>query len=655
MKAARKPRRFPSVWLLLLLGFLLFSFSSTEKNGGKKVPGVAAPPSVRETPAESIADPLDLVWQTEKALAEAHLPARNLWDISHRLIPSPGDSYPDARPGPQQYQIGDSEEFWINNQDAGGNVRITATLAHVTPHIYMWIQDDLEINQEDIAHSARVFDTEIFPTSLHYFAPDWAHTDAGSRHLTVLNARFVGAAGYYSSADEYPSWINPYSNGRTMIYMNIDALPPGSENYLSTLAHEFQHMLHWQLDPSEDTWVNEGASELASSLNGYADVYRIQAFLREPDTQLNSWSDQPGDSYRHYGAAHLVMQYFLDRVGENGLRRLVSSPAVGLKGFDEVLTPLGFDAFFRDWVAANYLDDHSLMDGRYGYGRSDLPEVTVAEVHDSYPVMAARSVHQYAADYVMLRPSGSDDVRIEFQGMHTVGLIPNQPHGGDLQWWSNRGDLVDCRLTRHLDLSNVNAATLRFWLWYDIEANWDYAYVEASTDGGLTWEILRGVHSTNENPNGNALGWAYTGMSGGGSSPRWVDESIDLSGYGGRAILVRFEYITDDAINHVGLCLDDISIPEIGYAYDAESERGEWEADGFVRVGSEVPQRYAVQLIQFGSTATVTQIALDDQMRGSFRICGFGRDVERAILVISGLARGTTEEAEYSYWVTPME
>ena len=42
--------------------------------------------------------------------------------------------------------------------------------------------------------------------------------------------------------------------------------------------------------------------------------------------------------------------------------------------------------------------------------------------------------------------------------------------------------------------------------WYDIESGWDYAYVEASTDGGKLWQILNGKYATTDNPVGNAFG-----------------------------------------------------------------------------------------------------------------------------------------------------
>ena len=52
-----------------------------------------------------------------------------------------------------------------------------------------------------------------------------------------------------------------------MFYMNYDAAQPGNDYYDSILAHEFQHMIQWNVDKNEDSWFNEGMSELAAFLN----------------------------------------------------------------------------------------------------------------------------------------------------------------------------------------------------------------------------------------------------------------------------------------------------------------------------------------------------------------------------------------------------
>jgi len=203
-------------------------------------------------------------------------------------------------------------------------------------------------------------------------------------------------------------------------------------------------------------------------------------------------------------------------------------------------------------------------------------------------------------------------------------------------------------LTREFDLRDVAAATLRYWTWYDIEPDWDYAYVLASTDGGERWDILRTPRSVETDPYGESYGPAYTGASGG-----WVEEAIDLAAYAGRRVAIRFAYITDDAVNHDGFCLDDLRIPEIGYAHDAESDDGGWVAEGFVRIDNALPQRFLAQLITLGDETRVRRLELGADNRAAWTVAGFGQEVERAVLVLSGLTPYTTQPAAYTLALSP--
>ena len=135
---------------------------------------------------------------------------------------------------------------------------------------------------------------------------------------------------------------------------------------------------------------------------------------------------------------------------------------------------------------------------------------------------------------------------------------------------------MDTRLTREFDLSGLTSATLRYRAWFETERGWDYAYVAASTDGGKTWRALPATHTSDYDPVGAAYGPGYTGDSGG----KWVQESVDLTAFAGRKVLLRFEYVTDDAAHARGFAVDDISIPELGFSDGADSDGG-WQAEGF--------------------------------------------------------------------------
>ncbi|MFQ6013966.1 MAG: hypothetical protein ACE5NP_00810 [Anaerolineae bacterium] len=631
------------------------------------VPTPTPSPSPIPTIVPGRVSPEDL--STLEKLLQAQVPERDLWALMLRLKKPAGPMQRVVNEVPPQYQVGQRETFWIADQESKEHFRTTAVLRHITPHLYLWVEEGYEVDEEDLARSAERFEEHIYPTNRQFFGSEWTPGVDNDVHLHIFNGRVPGVAGYYSSADEFPRVVNPFSNEREIFYVNLDSIRPGEDLYEAILAHEFQHMIHWNTDKNEDTWVNEGLSELAVQLSGYTPLGSERIFARSPDTQLNAWSDDPPATVPHYGASYLFMAYSLERFGENFVRQIVSSPANGIEGFDQVLmandTGLTFDDIFKDWLMANYLDRPDLGGGRYGYEGLDI-QVSLSQQHGSYPVQERSTVHQYAADYIKLEPPEEDgDLVIEFKGGAAVKLVDNKPHSGQFQWWSNRGDSSDMTLTRAFDLTDLDEATLEVWLWYNIEQDYDYAYIEVSTNGGQTWDILQGSYTTDANPNGNNFGHGYTGRSGveeqepeadtSNNTPQWVKEMIDLSPYAGHEILLRFEYLTDDAYNAPGFVVDDIAIPELGYFDDGEEGDGGWVAEGFIRSNNVIPQDYAVQVIELGPEIRVRQMRLDDDRTGRWIISGFGQEVEQAVLVIAALAPVSTELATYEYSLRPVD
>ena len=330
---------------------------------------------------------------------------------------------------------------------------------------------------------------------------------------------------------------------------------------------------------------------------------------------------------------------------------MVASPANGPAGFDEALVAAGrserFEDIFADWVIANYLNNRDIADGRYGYQRFEPETVAIDQRLRSFPALRESEVSQYAADYVLIQ--GRGDVTLEFRGATTTRLADMEPHSGRFVWWSNRADDSDVRLTREFDLSAVDQATFQMWTWYSIEDKYDFAYVQVSDDGGQTWTILPGKHTVEDNTTGNSFGPGYTGQSEG-----WIQEEIDLSAYAGKQVLVRLEYITDDAVNYPGFFVDDIAIPEIGYQSDFESDDGGWQAEGWIRTDNVLNQRWLLQLIEGDRRElSVRRVAVDGEGVGRTAIDNLGVNGRAAVLVISALAPVTTEVAPYEFTLEP--
>ena len=144
--------------------------------------------------------------------------------------------------------------------------------------------------------------------------------------------------------------------------------------YEGTFAHEFQHLIHHDVDPDEHSWVNEGCSTLAEWVCGYgfqSNIFYYIAYWWV--TSLVIW-----DNYlENYGAVFLWTYYCYEHYGGKALiQALASDPDNGIEGWSNALslfTWKTFDQIFEDWAMANYLDDPSFAHGRYGYYDFDIP------------------------------------------------------------------------------------------------------------------------------------------------------------------------------------------------------------------------------------------------------------------------------------------
>ena len=614
-------------------------------------------PEVVEVPAtESAEDSVE--GATEVSFPDIPTPPDlDLYALAEAFGLSPDGAIPRlAAIDPHDEAIGVQRTFWIVDLDKRKPFQVSATLRYISPHLYMYVEDGRGVSEEDLAEAAREFEEVIYPAMAARFGGLPNAEEDGVGRLTVLHARIPAVAGYYNPADEYPSLINRYSNERRMMYINLDAAWPGTAYYSSVLTHELQHAVHAVADPTEEGWINEGLSTLSEEIADPQVAWYLY-YRDEPDTQLTGWGTDPGTSGKHYGAAYLFMKYFSQHYSgpntDGGISALVSQQADGIEGINAYLSESGyqadFDKVFKDWVVANYLD--KAEGGIHSYEDLDFRLPTTRRATDYGRISGA--VPQYAAHYLAVSlKQGS--ARIVFHGTPQTRLLHNQAHSGSWQWWSNQGDAINSTLTREVDLLGHSEARLDFWAWYDIEDDFDFAYVVASTDGGRTWDILRGNHSTDDTLLGNSFGPSYSGVSGDGENPEWVFESIDLSPYAGQKVLVRFQYVTDGAVNIRGLAIDDISISAVGFEDDVEQEDGGWTAEGFVRIPDRVPQSFSVQAIHFGDTVSVSEVPLSAGQRGELTVHGFGSEIDEVVLVIAGTTPFTNELASYYVSVLPV-
>jgi immune inhibitor A len=612
------------------------------------------PSPVQPNPLPATPFPIFISTETLNTLQNALVPENNPRELAQRL--GGVGEIPETVPPPAvPYQIGDQETFWATNTDTAQNFQVDTTLRYVTPHAYWWIENRVSYNDEELEALAEEFENHIYPTVREFFGSEWSPGIDGDEHLYILYVKGLGnsLAGYFSSADAVHPLAHPYSNAHEMFFLSADNVILDEEFTYGVLAHEFQHMIHWYRDRNEETWMNEGFSEVAAFLAGYQQGGFDWVYTGDPDIQLNTWPGGGEDTTPHYGAAFLFLTYFLDRFGEEATKALVAHPQNGFASIDLVLADLGepdpargsvpvANDIFQDWTIASYLQDSTVGDGRFDYTNYPAaPNPSETETLRTCPTgVLTRDVTQYGVDYIRIPCAGT--YALHFTGSTAVRVLPEDPYSGQYAFYSNRGDESNMTLTRPFDFTgHTGPLSLTYWMWYDLEEDYDYLYLEASLDGE-TWQILTTPSGTAENPSGNSYGWAYNGQSRG-----WKQEAVDISSYAGQQVYIRFEYVTDAAVNGDGFLLDDLAIPEIGYFTDFETDDGDWEAAGFVRIQNLLPQTYRLTLMITGEYGTEVQyIALNPDNTAEIPLI-LGGEVNEVVLVVSGTTQFTRQSAVY--------
>jgi hypothetical protein len=164
---------------------------------------------------------------------------------------------------------------------------------------------------------------------------------------------------------------------------------------------------------------------------------------------------------------------------------------------------------------------------------------------------------------------------------------PFAPHTGDQYVYSQIADVSYKRLTREIAVP-AGGGDLTFWTSYDTEPAWDHLFVEARTPGGDDWTTLPDANGNTTTAPGDscAAGWrtlhpqldhyqtfdgtsacTATGTTGvwnaaSGNSAGWEQWRIDLDAYAGSTVEISIAYVSDWAVQNLGVFVDDVTLPD---------------------------------------------------------------------------------------------
>ena len=291
--------------------------------------------------------PDSIAYETLTAVTQAIAPPRDPVALAAQLrgIEAPRVAQTEAT----SYQLRQIETFWVNDVDTDENRQVEARLVYRSELLNMWVEVDVPIDLEDLQEATTVIEQQIIPTNRAFFGTEWLPGIDGDVRMNILHVEDLGrsAVAYFSTADEVVTAVNPYSNERELLTISLDDAALGSDAYLATIAHEWQHAIQWHTDPNETGWMSEGLAELAGHVNGY-EIGRQHDYVARTDIQLTHLTHNPDTVAYHYAVASLFAIYIYDRFGEAATQALVRDPADGIAGFASLNVP--FDELFADWL-----------------------------------------------------------------------------------------------------------------------------------------------------------------------------------------------------------------------------------------------------------------------------------------------------------------
>jgi len=483
--------------------------------------------------------------------------------------------------------------------------------------------DKITIYDPQVTYLINEYETVIYPIESEYFGTPDSHDGSDSvpkgnglpyfadedGRLMIMVWNMVDES-YYDST--YPSYVVGYYSpsietyyDRNIIHLDsydwTNRLGPDVPRpfvYDSTVAHEYQHLLHDDLDADEVSFINEGCSMYSELLCGYGEGLwgYYEQFLFTPDNSLTEWGDQGGiNIIADYGAAAMFAIYLGDHFGAGDfISALAANEDNGEMGVTTTLADAGFvdwdfEKVFHAWQMANLIHTDDFGYGWYNYDSIDLSDPRAGKlttlkikpgmgfVTQSYAFQYTWTQDGYNTGTYLLGPYGTDYLKIQglragqlpklnfkFDGnnIHEPGwkltAAPAVPGFSGNVWYSGATDLRDVSIIGTVDLGGMTEATLTFDTYYSIEEQWDFGFVQVSTDGGVTWislanEFTRSDIVIDGHPDiaANLPGFTGTG---------YGNMVFDLSSYAGSPVMLAFRYMTDWGYTDPGWYVDNIAI-----------------------------------------------------------------------------------------------
>lgn len=243
---------------------------------------------------------------------------------------------------PESLEEGE-RSFWVCiNLENMSYAKRTFSLTKTTDHAMFWVAEaDLEsVSQDSVDTLAERYESIIYPTLTETFGAFRDLQGDGRIHVLLYDMNSAGVCGFFDRYDLYTleeiAVIDPNSDAYNALpIININAkMAESSDLIASTVAHEFQHLIHMSAvleseanasllgtEKQTSLWLNEAFSMEAEELcfpqsveeQGYLEQYSTSPRIQKGQS-LYDFTTSSTD-VGAYGQSFLFAQYVKEQVG----------------------------------------------------------------------------------------------------------------------------------------------------------------------------------------------------------------------------------------------------------------------------------------------------------------------------------------------------
>jgi len=217
--------------------------------------------------------------------------------------------------------------------------KITMIPAHLvahSPRFCFWIFDDVRVSSDferQLNSIVTSMENRVLkPLTEHYFSAFLEEEDDNCWNVVFDNIRDQAFWQGKDYGKNYRAYVNPELLGERTVLMDLPRAWDRPEQLYSRLAHELMHLIGHQIDPLEETFLEEGLAELMEySLFGQIPFLQIEAFYNFPTRSLTDFNQRPQAAYGQnflfmaYVKAHFgSTEFILDLLNDQKLQGMLS-------------------------------------------------------------------------------------------------------------------------------------------------------------------------------------------------------------------------------------------------------------------------------------------------------------------------------------------